>query len=747
MKTDLISPMKRRSFLKAGATAALTLHFSLLPNMSLAAGAKLSKSLKKNPLLESWISIDDQGRVRIFTGKVELGQGIGTALVQIATDELDVDFHNVSLVGVDTEVSPDEGYTFGSLSVQHSGMALRQAAAEVRRLLLEWAAAKWNVTVEKLIVTEGQIFYGEQQVSYGSLVAERGVVSGKVSGKAQVKAPDKRKYSGEKVNRLDIPAKVFAEGAYIHDVRLPGMLHARMVRPPSYTAQLKSLNKKPVLALPGVKKIIQDGSFIAVIAEREEQAISAAEALALAAIWKAGNQLPDENSLKDFIRQHPDAESEMIKQRGQNIDYSAASTHKAQYFRPFQAHASMGPSLGLAQWQDGHLKVWSHSQGIYPLRREIAEVLSLKEEQITITHRDGAGCYGHNAADDAALEAALLAMKMPGMPIRLQWMRQEEFKWEPYGAAMVMEAEAALDENGRICNWDYGVWGFPHSSRPFGSGGSLLAVRYLEQKRGITKSRKIAQPTGGLDRNALPYYDFSRQSVSKNYIANSPLRTSSLRGLGAYANIFAIESFMDELAVHSGQDPVKFHLRHSKDPRAIAVIKKLSLMANWQGGSEKDPSTGRGFAFSRYKNLGGYLAVCVDVKVDSTTGEIQLKDIYAAVDCGEVINPDGVKNQVEGGLLQAASWTLYEEVSFDNTSVITEDWASYPILTYDNIPSIQVHLMDLPDEAPLGAGEVAQGPVSAAIANAVYRATGKRLRSLPLTPEKVLNGGVIFDIS
>lgn len=733
MTVDFSHDMGRRFLLKAGAAAALTLHFSL---NAYAAKGGVSRSLKGNPDLESWIRIDEQGFVTIFTGKIELGQGIGTALVQIAADELDVDVGKISLITPDTDITPDERYTVGSQSIQQSGMAMRQASAVARAMLLDWAAEDLKISASKLSISNGVISSGSRKISYGELVAARGQITGNALQSAPVKKPADRTVSGTSMQRRDIPGKIFAEGVYIHDLRLPGMMHARVVRPATAGSHLKSLDKAAVLKMPGVVKIVQDGSFLAVIAQREEQAIAAAEHLAEMAQWSRPPDLPDQTSLENFILTHPQAQrkilTDTLTDKGQG---AFKAEHEARYFRPYQAHASMGPSIGLAHMENGRLTVWSHTQGPYPLRKEISNFLSLPEEKVRVIHKDGAGCYGHNAADDAALEAAILAYEMPGTPIRLQWMRGEEFRWEPYGSAMVMEVKAALNKDGSIKNWDYNVHGFPHSTRPFGSGGRLLATRYVAGNRKVTPPREIPQPAGGLDRNAVPYYDFAHQKVTKNFIKNSPLRTSALRALGGYANVFAVESFMDELAHQTGQDPVQFRLRHLKDPRARAVVTKAAEMANWQH-SAPPAGAGRGFAFSRYKNLGGYLAVCVDLSVDAKNGEITVSDIYAAVDCGEIINPDGVLNQVEGGLLQSLSWSLYEQVNFEAQEITSEDWVSYPILTYDRLPKLQVHLMDLPDAPPLGAGEVAQGPMSAALANALYQATGKRLRNLPLSREK-----------
>ncbi|WP_417317757.1 molybdopterin cofactor-binding domain-containing protein [Emcibacter sp.] len=737
MTTEFCPVLTRRHLLKAGAAAAFTVYFGLPENLAAAAQGKLAKSLQTTPALASWINIDEHNMAVVYTGKVELGQGIRTAIAQIVADELDLALAQITVWSAETDVSPDEGYTYGSMSIQQSGMAVRQAAAELRWLLVERAATKWAVPEGQIKTHDGYLSVGSRSISYGALIKETGNIEEKASGRVKPRKAVDRKVAGTSVNRTDIPAKVFAEESYIHDIRLPGMRHARMVRPPSYTARLGSMEGIVSSDLPGSAKIVRENNFVAVVAEREEQAIGAAEKLAETLHWQEVGQLPDMNGLEAFISDHPDTRTEVIRKP---VSERKSFTHTARYYRPYQAHASLGPSIGLALWSENILTVWTHSQGIYPLRREISALLKLPEAAIKVIHRDGAGCYGHNGADDAALEAAWIAMKMPGVPVRLQWMRQEEFRWEPYGPAMIMEAAAELTTEGTISSWQYDVRGFPHSTRPNGGGENLLAARLLEPDRKFSAPRPIPQPAGGLDRNAVPYYDLPDQKITKNYIPNSPLRTSALRGLGAYGNIFAIESFMDELAHRVGADPVRFRLKHLTDPRGRAVITEAADMAGWQDAAKNfgGRSAGRGLAFARYKNLGGYLAVCVDLDYDPTNGTIKLRKINAAVDCGEVINPDGVRNQVEGGLLQSASWTLYEQVSFDRKQILSEDWVSYPIMTFDSVPEVHVHLIEAKDNPPLGAGEVAQGPMSAAIANALFWATGVRLRSLPFTAEKNL---------
>jgi CO/xanthine dehydrogenase Mo-binding subunit len=415
-----------------------------------------------------------------------------------------------------------------------------------------------------------------------------------------------------------------------------------------------------------------------------------------------------------------------------------AKTLQALYTRPYQAHASIGPSCAVAQWKDGALTVWTHSQGVFPLRADLAKALSVEAKQIRCIHAEGAGCYGHNGADDVALDAALVARATGGKPVKLQWMRDDEFAWEPFGSAMVMKLSGGVDAQGNVVAWTHELWSHPHSTRP-GSTPSvnLLAARHLAKPIDPGLPPDVPQPTGGADRNSIPLYEFGNVKITKHYLAAAPLRTSALRTLGGYANVFALESFVDELAAAAGADPVEFRLRHTKDARIRAVIETAAQRSGWRPGAKASGGAGRGFAFSRYKNLGCYVATVADVDVDRQTGRVRVSKVVAAVDAGQIVNPDGVVNQIEGGIIQSASWTLKESVRFDRTRVTTRSWAEYPILRFDEVPEVTVVLLDRPTERFLGVGEGSQGPAAAAIANAIAHATGKRLRALPFTAERV----------
>ncbi|MGE5047997.1 MAG: xanthine dehydrogenase family protein molybdopterin-binding subunit, partial [Deltaproteobacteria bacterium] len=545
------------------------------------------------------------------------------------------------------------------------------------------------------------------------------------------------RFIGKSVPRRDIPAKVTGGAAYVQDLRLPGMLFGRVVRPPSPRAHLVSVDERAARALPGVVAVVRDGSFLAVAAEREEQAIAAMKALRKSARWQQAASLPPSGSkLFDQMRRQPAQES-VVSEKNEPAA-AAVKTLEATFTRPFLAHAAIGPSCAVAQWQEGKLHVWSHTQGVFPLRRELAKALQMPADGIVVSHREGSGCYGHNGADDVALDAALCARATGGRPVKLQWMRDDEFRWEPYGSAMLIDLRAGLDAKGNVVDFRNELWSHTHSTRPGESDGTnLLASWYLKDPQRPGSARNIPQPAGGGDRNAIPLYAFPRQRVTNHLLPEMPMRVSALRTLGAYANVFAIESFMDELAAAAGSDPVEFRLRHLADARAKAVIEAVAAKAGWRPRQPGGGGRGRGIGFAKYKNLAAYVAVVVEVEVDRATGVIKVPRAFAVADAGLIINPDGLTNQIEGGVIQSTSWTLREAVSHDATRVLTRSWSDYPILRMTEVPSVDVSLIDRPGERPVGVGECAQGPTVAAIANAVAHATGRRIRDLPLTPERL----------
>ena len=725
--------LSRREF--ATALGGLVISFGLAPRIALAQPAGLPGSLNGNPMLDAWLRISPDGSATVFTGKVELGQGIVTALAQIAAEELDLPLERIKMISGDTGRTPNEGQTAGSQSIEASGTALRMAGAQARAILIDLAAKRLGVSPDMLTVSDGVISGPDgRKVGYGELAGEADLHR-EATAKVAPKPPAAHKIVGKAIPRLDIPAKVTGGVAYVQDVRLPGMLHGRVVRPPRYGAKLDSFDQAAVKALPGVTAIVRDGSFLGVVAEREEQAIKARDALKKSARWSGGSELPDPAKIYEYLLSLP-MDDKVISDKQAPLP-DGAKVLEATYRRPYMAHASIGPSCAVAQVENGKLTVWTHSQGVFPLRATLAQALDLPGSAIRCIHAEGSGCYGHNAADDVALDAALLARAAPGRPVRVQWMRDDEFMWEPYGPAMVMRARAAL-KDGRIVDWSYDVWSNTHNMRPGDPDGvNLLASWYLEKPKHPGPPRALAQPAGGGDRNAIPLYDLPRSHITSHLIKEMPLRVSALRTLGAYSNVFAIESFMDELAAAAQADPVEFRLAHLKDPRAKAVIEAAAKAADWKPGRNGTGTSGRGIAFAKYKTLATYVAVIVDLELDRDSGQIRVPRAYAAADSGQIINPNGLTNQIEGGIVQSTSWTLHEEVRFDKTGILSQSWDSYPILTMQEAPNVTTVLIDRPNEQPLGAGEAAQGPTAAAIANAFTAATGKRIRELPLRPDRI----------
>lgn len=708
-----------------------------------AAQGALPRSLQANPDLDTWLRVNADETVSIWTGKAELGQGIRTALAQIAAEELDLGFPRIRVEPVDTSRSPSEGRTTGSVSIERSGAAIRLAAAEARHLLLQNAAARLDVSAARLSVSDGHVLVDGRRggLSYWALLSDAGFDT-RVTASVAPKNPNLHDIVGTSRQRIDLPAKFFGEPAFVHDLRMPGMLHARVVRPAVDSARLTAVRTDVVSQMQGVVSIVNDGSFLAVLAEREEQAIAAADALRENASWEPFRELPGENRLPQLMHELQGFDPEVIFDRSEPAAEARSDgirRFSAGYSRPYIAHASMSPSAAVALWDGARLTVWSHTQGAFELRGAIATVLDLPESQITCIHAEGAGCYGHNGADDAGLDAAMIARTIEGRPVRLVWSREDEFRREPYGSATSVRISAGLDAADRVIDWDYHHWSCTHSTRPSGgtSAANLLASQEKSNPLPDSALYRVQQPHTGGDRNAIALYAFPQQRVTRHFVSEHPLRVSALRGLGAHANVFAIESFMDELAAGAGADPVDFRIRHLVDSRARAVLEAAREAAGSGGTADTEFAAGRGVAFARYKNTSAYFAVVMDVEVNPGTGGIKVIRAHAAVDVGQVINPDGVRNQIEGGIIQSTSWTLKESVRFSTASVESVDWNSYPILRFEDVPEVEVSIIDRPELPSSGAGEAAQGPTSAAIANAVADATGVRIRDLPLTPERV----------
>jgi nicotinate dehydrogenase subunit B len=702
----------------------------------------LPQSLVQTPDLDAWVRINRDGTITLFTGKVEFGQDIRTSIAMIGAEELDVSLERIRIVMGDTAQTPDEGYTVSSMSLQTTGNAIRYAAADVRQIALTAAREALDAPIEHLTITDGVITDGVsgRSVTYWDLFGGKRFGC-RVTGIGRPKRPESYRIVSQYTGRLDLLAKVTGTACFIHDLDLPGMVHGRIVRPPGYGARLISADTPAVSQMPGVINVVRDGSFLAVLAEREEQAVRAMEMLRKSATWAPGKALPPQETLFDHLLSRPDqaflvVDGTPTEDSIPSIEApaAAAQTLAATYYRPFHMHASLGPSAAVAQWIDGKLTVWTHNQGVYPLRADLARVLGMDEEDIRAIHVDGPGCFGHNGADDAALDAALLARVLPGRPVSVKWMRADENKWEPYGSPAVIKIQASLNPEGHVIDWNHDVWGYTHTNRPRGEEGTsgLLAAGHLAEPFTPPQPRPNMGPMGGIHRNADPLYTFPGRRIVKHYLPDSPLRVSALRGLGSYANIFAIESFMDELAHAAGADPVEFRLRNLGDKRARAVIKAAVEKAG-----RRPDNQGRGMAFARYKNRQSYLAVVMDVSVNRAQGSICLERAVVAADAGQIVNPDAVRNQLEGVIIQSSSWTLKEQVAFGPGGITSVDWDSYPIFRFIDAPKIETVLLNRPGLPYLGIGEGAQGPIPAAIANAVFDTVGIRLRKIPFTPERV----------
>lgn len=698
--------------------------------------AGLPGSLGDYPTLDSWIRISPEGEITVFSGKAELGQGIKTALLVVAAEELAVDPAEIEIFMADTGQTPDEGYTAASHSMEESGMAIRHAAANVRLLLVEEAARQLGEEMSGLVI-ENKTVRGEGgSLTYGELA---GSLDLNVEARPDVPLREAGDYSvmGGDFQRVDIPLKVTGTPVFVQDIRLDGMLHARVVRPPGRGSELASLDAGPVEAMDGVVAVVRDGDFLAVVAEREFQAVRAMRALETAAQWTEQETLPEQGRIYDWLREN-ETEVGTVAEQGSAGMPSGDRALRATFNRPYMMHGSIGPSCAVALMEDNELRIWSHTQGVYPDRTSIAEMLGMPEARIRISHVQGSGCYGHNGADDAAADAALIARALPGRPVRLVWMREQEHGWEPYGSAMTMDVAGAVDESGRITHWTYDLWSCSHVARPPGAN-KLLAANLKADPIQFELPDILIVPPGLGDRNAVPLYTIPNKRILYHFVKPMPIRTSALRALGAYANVFALESFMDELAALANSDPVEFRLRHLDDPRARLVVEKAAETFGWS--SDPLPADmGRGFAFAQYKNMAAYCAVALTLKVESETGRVVVRDVAAAVDSGETVSPNGIRNQIEGGIVQSLSWTLYEEVAFDRSRVTSIDWASYPMLRFASVPeTVEVHVVDRPGEPFLGTGEAAQGPAAAAIGNAFKNATGVRMTTLPLSRQRVVD--------
>ena len=691
-------------------------------NLAFSGGApddrpKLPGSLHANRRLGTWLSFHADGRVAIHPGKVELGQGILTALAQIAAEELDVALERILVAPTITGISPNEAVTSGSLSIQEGGMALRHACADARALCLSVASQASGVALADLRVENGIFLGPDGAVGSYAAFAERDLLEVEASPDARPKPAGQRRVTGISAPRLDLPAKVFGEARFIHDLRFAGMRHARMIRPPSPGGRL-------IQAPPGM---LRDGDVLAVIADTEAEAERLA---AQAAVWSEGTPLP-----RDWATWLAAAPGEVSVVAETGAATPATQTITRPFFRPFIAHASVGTCCAIAAFDGTTMRIWSHTQGPYNLRADLSLALKLPPESIIVEHVEGAGCYGHNGADDVALDAAICARLSPGAPIRVLWSRAEELAQAPHSPAMLVEIEAGLDAANTLAGWRVDVRSNGHSGRP-GRGTVPVLLAAPLMAGGVPIPASINPPLaggGGAQRNIVPMYRVPALRATMTRLTEMPIRTSALRGLGALIHVWAIESVMEELSALAGEDAVAFRLRHCDDDRAAQVLREAARMAGW--GRALPDNEGLGIAVARYKNSGAWCAVAAHIRAEE---RVRCLSLHIAADIGEVINPDGAMHQLEGAAIHGVSVALHEQATTDGTRITSDSWAAYPVLRFRDVPRVEVNLIVRPEAPPLGAGEASMAPSIAAIAGAIHQALGVRPSRLPFTPENLL---------
>jgi CO/xanthine dehydrogenase Mo-binding subunit len=692
----------------------------------------LPLSLQTNRRLDKWLRFLPDRRIKLAVGKVEIGQGVLIALTQIAAEELDVPVGCIDILSGDTDDAPDEGSTSSSLSIMVSGASVRLASAELRARVLTRLAQRLNCAVEDIDVQDGAFLRDGAPTGqdYWNFAGPEDFAAD-ITGAARPKPPSDYKVVGQPVPRIDLAPKVMG-AAFIHDIVRPDMLHARILRQPARGATLAAFDEAAVRrAAGGDVEFVRIGEFLAFLSPDETVVQRAAVAAPAHATWENVRQLSPEMQEAAWFTTQP-SDDRLI---GDPLPPAeTADVVTASYSRPYVAHAAMAPSCGLAEYRDGHLTVWSHTQAVYPLRNSLADILGLSREQVSVRHAHGAGCYGHNGADDAALDAAIIALQRPGPCIRVQWRREEEFGFEPVSTAHMTRIRAALDGSGRPVDWTTEVWAGSHVQRPV-FGGNMLGHEALPTPPPAPRANDPGEAAGGGGtRNGTPLYDFAAKRIVHHLALSTPVRTSSLRGLGALPNVYAMECFMDELAERAGEDPVAFRLSVLSDPRARRLIENVADRCDWASRGPSGTGRGLGVAWSRYKNRAAYACVAVELDVEQ---EVRLRRVWCAVDAGLVINPDGAANQIEGGIIHAASMTLKEQVTLDGDGITSLDWAGYPIMKFSDVPEISTVIVHAPDLPTLGMGECTFGPTAAAIGNAVAHALGVRIRDMPLTRERI----------
>jgi CO/xanthine dehydrogenase Mo-binding subunit len=732
--------MNRRDFLKSGGS--LVVAFSL---PSVALGQVVASDFPLNAV-DSWIAIDANGKVTLLCGKVELGTGIRTAFAQIVAEELDVKLANVTVVHADTGRTPDQGVTSASRSIHLGGPQIRNAAAEARQALLEIASKRLNAPLSQLTVTDGVVSSGTAKVTYGKLVGGQ-KFKREVTGKAPVKKPSDYKIVGTSAPRTDLPAKLTGRHTFIQDVRVPKMVHGRVIHPAAIGASLVSVGTLP--NRPKVK-IVRKKDFLAVVAPTEWQAIQAAKELKVE--WSGGGGLPPMADLEKTLRSSPSHDVVFRSAGDMDAGFKLASKKLSATYRwPYQNHASIGPSCAVADVRkDGTATLWSATQDVYMHREVVARLLGFDEKKVRVIYLEGSGCYGHNGADDVTGDAALLSQEL-GVPVRVQWMRDDEHAWSPRGAPYLIDMKGGLSERNEVVALDCEAWAMEHSSRYMYHGKLRSGYLLPTQLSGGEIAMPIVSEPGRIINTAaiagvrtyhyrLPNFRtmvHGLQSTTKP----QPLRPTELRSVSGLAGYFARESFIDELAVAAGEDPLEFRLSRLTNQRATDVVTAVAKLANWEKRATPNRNapvngvvTGRGISLYGENT---FVAAVAEVSVNVVTGQVRVTRVNVAHDCGLIINPDGLRNQIEGNAVQATSRCLLEEVKWDDKKVTNVDWVSYPILKFPDVPDVQIALINRPEVPPTGAGEGTTYPMAGAIGNAIFDATGARMREGPFTPERV----------
>jgi CO/xanthine dehydrogenase Mo-binding subunit len=728
----------RRGLLKTG--GALFVTFTLVDKVlpALAQGSARKKTVSLDEV-DGFLSVGVDGQITVYSGKVDLGTGVRTALTQIVAEELEVPLDRVNLIQGDTALTPDQGPTWGSLSIQLGGMQIRKAAATARKALVEMAAQHLGASATELRIENGTIKGSDKSISYAELVGGR-TFSLKVDKDAPVKDPASYTMVGKSVPRLDIPPKATGHFMYMQDFRVAGMLHGRVVRPLAIGAKLENVDESSVNDVPGLVKVVREGNFLGVVATTEWGAIQAVRRLK--ATWSNWEGLPERTHLWEHVRATKINSDEVTSNVGDSAKALSDAPRRisATYDFAIHTHGSIGPSCAVVEINDGRLTCWSASQATHRLRRQLTALMDVPLDNVHCLYIEGSGCYGRNGHEDAAGDAALLSRAVGGRPVRVQWMRADEHGWDPKGPPILADLRAGVDDKGRIIAWESEFF-VPEDG--LGPVPLIAATLAGVLARPIMEPYRYNTPNVMTTNSAIPY-TFPNIKTVAHLLAEAPFRWSWIRSPGRLQNTFANECFVDELAAFVGADSLDFRLNHLNDPRGAELLQRLAALAKW----EKRPSprkdvkgdvvNGRGISYVKYELVRTYVGAVAEIEVDRRTGEVRVQRFFVVHDCGQIINPDGITNQIEGNIIQTVSRTLKEEVHFDRSAVTSLHWATYPILTFPEVPDVTIELIDRPNEKPWGAGEPAATIVPSAISNAVFDAIGVRLRSVPFTAAKVL---------